>query len=742
MPEPIPLKYYKNQYEGANQFYTGTNATSGSTEVTRDEYIAGLQNYVNQAQAFNQNYMTGAAYMATRPGERKTASSYYDASGREYVGPGYDSASMALVNQRLQEALNNPVQNSGYVMNNGVMTTQANVDLDAQNKAGVQAGTMQEISPGMYVPTGSAASRLESGTLTPQEQQTLASQGLTPQGTPIPATTATLPRQNLVQGALNPKGQEANTLYDFYAAQGTPLPSLQERGGLYERLGLGGGGEYRGTAAQNTALLNSLKQQAQFGNALTGDVDVAKTMAADLLGNKTGLVIPQIGTPTTLMDYGNALLQQLFNPQETQESRDNDLLTNRIAELTRASGNKQNDLLAEQERAGVQRLEAEKRDLETALRTEAQIFFQRQQNILNQQGVSRGAMVGQEREADADRVLKMGQMSVVLDAVNGSYMAAMNKAQGIVDAKYSQIESEIAYTQILLEANRDKMDRKEQKQAQALEVFLQFRSEALAEQKAEENAIYELAIEAQKNGASAATTQKIMSSTSRQQALGLAGTYIGKLDREQQAFENDVTLQKLAIDRQQANAAGAGGGKILSPTEAAMFGVPFGTTEGQALGLYAIAPANREQLAQFTNAKTIVDQIEDVALRLLTTEKFDRNYQKLGQEASLNWGAFTGKNLDAVELESKKGVLSSLVRSLGEKGALNEGDIQRAQKAIPGFGDSTASARQKIAALREIFSNAEKQLYAGYTTPVTGQPPQTPQTTGGGVEQFRSKYNY
>lgn len=51
----------------------------------------------------------------------------------------------------------------------------------------------------------------------------------------------------------------ASTLYDYYQARGQSLPSLSERGVLYEKLGLGSASYYTGTAEQNTKLLNALQ---------------------------------------------------------------------------------------------------------------------------------------------------------------------------------------------------------------------------------------------------------------------------------------------------------------------------------------------------------------------------------------------------------------------------------------------------------------------------------------------------
>ena len=50
-----------------------------------------------------------------------------------------------------------------------------------------------------------------------------------------------------------------STLHQHFSALGTSLPSVRERASIYERMGLGPASEYRGTAAQNAALLAKLQ---------------------------------------------------------------------------------------------------------------------------------------------------------------------------------------------------------------------------------------------------------------------------------------------------------------------------------------------------------------------------------------------------------------------------------------------------------------------------------------------------
>lgn len=59
----------------------------------------------------------------------------------------------------------------------------------------------------------------------------------------------------------NIAADRARTLFEWYAAQGQKLPSLSNRGELYQKLGLGQASLYVGSAEQNTRLLNKLKEK-------------------------------------------------------------------------------------------------------------------------------------------------------------------------------------------------------------------------------------------------------------------------------------------------------------------------------------------------------------------------------------------------------------------------------------------------------------------------------------------------
>ncbi len=80
---------------------------------------------------------------------------------------------------------------------------------------------------------------------------------------------------------------------------------------------------------------------------------------------------------------------------------------------------------------------------------------------------------------------------------------------------------------------------------------------------------------------------------------------------------------------------------------------------------------------------------------------------KGGTERTL--GAWAQTNPDAAVLLRKiKGSLAPIIRSMGEKGALSDGDVKRATAALPKLTDSPAVARRLLAEVRGVLETAKE----------------------------------
>lgn len=112
--------------------------------------------------------------------------------------------------------------------------------------------------------------------------------------------------------------------------------------------------------------------------------------------------------------------------------------------------------------------------------------------------------------------------------------------------------------------------------------------------------------------------------------------------------------------------------------------------------------AQRSQRTRFNTVNEVVSQIEELS------KKVNKSNNRGSQALKILTGRILQTDVDAAELDSKKGYLSQIVRTLGESGALAEGDIQRAISAIPTITDTKAVAERKTKALKDILKAAQK----------------------------------
>ena len=94
--------------------------------------------------------------------------------------------------------------------------------------------------------------------------------------------------------------------------------------------------------------------------------------------------------------------------------------------------------------------------------------------------------------------------------------------------------------------------------------------------------------------------------------------------------------------------------------------------------------------------------------------------------------SYFGHDADVTALKSKIGTLALLIRALGEKGTLAEGDVSRAIALIPTVTDTKTEKDNKIRDLKQILSSAKavKTKGAAQTFGAGGQPQAAPAQAG------------
>lgn len=192
----------------------------------------------------------------------------------------------------------------------------------------------------------------------------------------------------------------------------------------------------------------------------------------------------------------------------------------------------------------------------------------------------------------------------------------------------------------------------------------------------------------------------------------------------QQAFENKIKLQELAISR-----AKIGGGdgdtstaanyaNMVSTGQLTLAQVPA-SVRGDVVNYVAnngidILPLKaRESIAAVNSGRGVLDQIKTYSD---TLNKTSGTLGKVFGGFASSVGGKLGRNQASSQASAalgdiKKSLVSTLSRALGEKGVLTDFDVKRAQALIPSPYDTRQEAQRKIKTLETFFNNLEQRAY-------------------------------
>lgn len=127
-------------------------------------------------------------------------------------------------------------------------------------------------------------------------------------------------------------------------------------------------------------------------------------------------------------------------------------------------------------------------------------------------------------------------------------------------------------------------------------------------------------------------------------------------------------------------------------------------------GFATLTTEQTKSVDDLDQSLAIMDQIDEVAARIFTGPDRDLLTRALvGKGRELQ--ALTQSNPDLVAYQRLvEGRLSPIVRALGERGALAEGDVERAVSNFAKLGDNPSVALQTLGQTREVFESARARL--------------------------------
>lgn len=145
----------------------------------------------------------------------------------------------------------------------------------------------------------------------------------------------------------------------------------------------------------------------------------------------------------------------------------------------------------------------------------------------------------------------------------------------------------------------------------------------------------------------------------------------------------------------------------------------------------------RNKKSQLGVVDEVINQIEKYSKKVNTFEAGPGGLVRIIEGTKRAYGAATQTDKNATLLKQQKGKLAQIIRTLGEKGALSEGDVVRAISLIPTVYDTKEIAEQQMIDLRDLISSAK-----GDTSTDTATSKPNPQPNTDPVAALRQKYQY
>jgi hypothetical protein len=367
-------------------------------------------------------------------------------------------------------------------------------------------------------------------------------------------------------------------------------------------------------------------------------------------------------------------------------------------------------------------------------------------------GATDAGVAPQDTGALRNNALKALSLSQQADIAQGNYTVAKDKADQIINLKYAPIEAQQAALQKQYDLNKDSLSAIDSKRTEALQANITLQSQQTAQAKQNETDAQAIKLEAAKAGNVPASVMDALSKTTNPtDALKLAAPYLGNSLANQLQRAN---IEKINLDNTKAiNDAKNGGtdnvtitdpnGKpVTVPTNVAPYyntsnnGTPYvdasaldGTAadktaiinSAQAAGLKIIT--NKNTAADLVNIKDANDKLDSIGTIMagLTQPNFiardlgGLGLTSLSKLAQTDPQKAAAGSLQAVGLD----MLKAISGVQGFRG--NSTVVKQINDHMPTIYDTTDTANQKIAYIRQLITDRENAI--------VGKPPSA--STGG-----------
>lgn len=263
-------------------------------------------------------------------------------------------------------------------------------------------------------------------------------------------------------------------------------------------------------------------------NAGIEDVNVTADTQAE-----EGVDLPEVGQPDetetdmmaagatetdkTLQDY----LKMLETP-ETETEQEADELTSQLSDLLEKSGGRGQAQLEAEREQNLPQLRQDLSEVQSKIRTTKAQYDAAIQARENEP-ISMNIIRGQQGILRRQKASELGVLQARALGLQGQVQTAQQIANRAVDLKYSQIEDNIRIYQAQLQAIQPKLNREQQKMAQAQEMMINDYYNQIEEEKENEKQVENIALQVLANGGDQRLADMIANADNPVEAATIAG---------------------------------------------------------------------------------------------------------------------------------------------------------------------------------------------------------------------------
>ena len=500
----------------------------------------------------------------------------------------------------------------------------------------------------------------------------------------------------------------------------------------------------------------------------TGSFQSAPISVSTLTQDQKPLnVIPPVVVPPPVIPKSEPVL----TPEPPKPPTAGESLSQRLEDLT-AQITGRADMAGERIGAATENYERQLKEINNQIQRNQVEAFAAQEKAL-ESGETLGFAAGEAARVQRNFAIEDMRLSVRAQAMQGNIDLAAKTAQRAVDAEFAHTEKDIEIARQNIIKNYDTFTPAEKKRADATLQRLDKDDAFVKEKKEVRKRISDLVIKLAETGQVPNTVfSQLEKLDSYDEAVKIAAPFLkkeitGQSDFEQ-AFLRDngrlPTVQELLDWKAKEAAAGRAPtdplvgtyipgsnptvdnwAKLIISGQAKITEVP--NPKGSTLrsdvinainssGQLLLSDKDREKLSTLDTAFNVYETIKGLSEKINTFGVTGRVTGYLKRYV----GGATQYNTDIARYNAtRQGFVSNVARTLGEKGTLAEGDVQRAINNLPTVNDTEAVARGKLETLRIILQGAKDSIIQKSTEPLTGTTSGTIQTT---PDSLRNKYNY